>query len=118
MTQILCPPNRTGRNACGHPAADPLNGEVQPFTFTFNLHNDALNDLPNHLLAVSYSGGSPGHDLLYTSGSVSRLDSEPLPRITKLDFSWLSDLVPSKCPVSLVSHSQQGSHDQVCPTGC
>src|SRR5688572_18709588 len=58
--------------------------------------------------------GSPGHDLLYTSGSVSRLDSEPLPRITKLDFSWLSDLVPSKCPVSLVSHSQQGSHDQVC----
>src|SRR5688572_31258642 len=57
---------------------------------------------------------SPGHDLLYTSGSVSRLDSEPLPRITKLDFSWLSDLVPSKCPVSLVSHSQQGSHDQVC----
>src|SRR5688500_4560043 len=55
---------------------------------------------------------SPGHDLFYTSGSVSRLDSEPLPRITKLDFSWLSDLVPSKCPVSLVSHSQQGSHDQ------
>ena len=58
---------------------------------------------------------SPGHDLFYTSGSVSRLDSDPLPRSTNLDFSLLSDLAPSKCPVILVSRSQQGSHDQVCP---
>jgi hypothetical protein len=32
----------------------------------------------------------PGHDVLYTSGSVSRLDSKALPRSANLDFSWLS----------------------------